>query len=376
MNRFIVFALVLLLCGVARAQQDRTITISSGGIQRSFDVHLPSAAPPAMLPVLLCYHGTGGTAQGMKSVTGFNVLADANNFIVVYPQAVKIGNDVQWNVYVDGMPGHAGVGVDDAPDDVLFTRDIIAYLATNFTVDVSRVYASGLSNGGFMCYALSMLAADDIAAIAPVAANMWADEQFLTDLITIGNVREIPVLHVHGTADATVEYPDKDGVPKDYEEYPLFVAGRTCNAVTYSAVMPVMNGVDKLVFCPPPVEVSLIRISGMGHTWSNGMYPTSSEIVDFFGLKNTTAVAQDATGDRQFTLSPNPARSTILVQLPSASLVQLVSSIGTIVSSAEYAGRFADILCSGLPGGLYFVRIQPLRGGEVLTKAVMVTGGR
>ncbi|MBL0174365.1 MAG: T9SS type A sorting domain-containing protein [Ignavibacteria bacterium] len=130
------------------------------------------------------------------------------------------------------------------------------------------------------------------------------------------------------------------------------------------------------MFCPPPVEVSLIRITGMGHSWSNGMYPTSSEIVEFFGLTNTTAVAQEASEDRQFTLSPNPARSTILVQLPSASRVQLVSSIGTIVSSAEYAGRFADIACSNLPGGLYFVRIQPLRGGEVLTKAVMVTGGR
>src|SRR5438105_1159926 len=131
------------------AQQDQRITTISGGIQRTFDIHLPSAAPKANLPVVLCYHGTGGTGASMKTVTGFNALADQNNFIVVYPQAVVIGGDIQWNVYVDDKPGHGGVGVADAPDDVQFTRDIITYLVTNFAVDSKRVFATGLSNGGF-----------------------------------------------------------------------------------------------------------------------------------------------------------------------------------------------------------------------------------
>src|SRR5947209_16927376 len=91
------------------AQQNSVHVITSGGRVRSFEVHLPSAAPAANLPVVICYHGTGGTAEAIAATTGFNAFADLDNFIVVYPQSEKIGNDDQWNVYVDNQPGHAGV---------------------------------------------------------------------------------------------------------------------------------------------------------------------------------------------------------------------------------------------------------------------------
>ncbi|MEP7234631.1 MAG: PHB depolymerase family esterase, partial [Ignavibacteriota bacterium] len=162
------------------AQQNRTITIVSSGVQRTFDVHLPSPNPPQNLPVLLCYHGSGGTSAGMASTSGFNSLADANNFIVVYPQSLLINNSVlEWNVYVDDKPGHGGAGDANAVDDILFTHDMIAKLGSDFSIDTKRIYASGLSNGAYMCYALSILASHEIAAIAPVAGSLWGEDIFL-----------------------------------------------------------------------------------------------------------------------------------------------------------------------------------------------------
>src|SRR5207249_1243156 len=99
------------------------------------------------------------------------------------------------------------------------------YLTATYSADGKRVFASGHSNGGFMCYALAMLASSDIKAIAPVSANLWGDDNFITNLQASGTVKPMPVMHVHGTADNVVDYPDPDNTPVDYKEYPLFVVG-------------------------------------------------------------------------------------------------------------------------------------------------------
>lgn len=347
------------------AQQDQTITITSGGMQRTIGIHLPTIPPPANLPVLLCYHGTGGTGAGMRGVTGFDALADQNTFIVVYPQGVTIGNDVQWNVYIDDQPGHGGVGVVDAPDDVQFTRDIITYLSITYNVDRARVYATGLSNGGFMCYALSLLAPNDVKAIAPVAASLWADNAYLTQLVSSGTVMPMPVMHIHGTADNVVDYPDPDNTPRDYEEYPLFIPSRACQAITYGQVVPVMTGVDKLVFCAPPVEVSLIRIQGMTHAWTNGAYPTSREIATFFGLSGATGeVAARAIGRRSL-LFPNPVDDVMHIDMEQDGRVEILSLPGQTVYSAEHEEGRVDIPCALLPPGMYMVRIVPTNGDDI-----------
>lgn len=354
------------------AQQDQTITISSGGIQRMFDIHLPALPVPADLPVVLCYHGTGGTGAGMRGVSDFDGLSDPNRFIVVYPQGVRIGNDVQWNVYVDDKPGHGGIDVADAPDDVQFTRDIIDYLATNYNVDRGRVYATGLSNGGFMCYALSMLAANEIKAIAPVAASLWADNGYLTQLVTSGTVMPIPVMHVHGTADNIVDYPDPDNVPKDYEEYPLFIPSRACGSVTYSQVVPIMSGVDKLVFCGPPTEVSLIRIQGMGHAWTNGAYPTSLEILKFFGLTGATGdVATDAN-QRTSRLALMDGDAAIRFRTETVARVEVSSLTGATVYSANHDAGIVSIPRDRFPSGLYFVRVYHAHGDPTVQGTVIL----
>jgi poly(3-hydroxybutyrate) depolymerase len=363
--------LLMTISGIA--QQDRTVTITSGGIQRSFILHLPSASPAGNLPLLLGYHGRGSSAEEMQYTSEFDALADQYNFITVYPQSLQIGGDIQWNVYVDDQPGHAGVpDPPAAPDDIRFTRDIIDYLASNFSIDRGRVYASGFSNGGFMCYALSMLASDAIRAIAPVAGNLWGDDKYVSQLVTSGTVKPIPVMHVHGTADDAVPYPDPDNTPKEYEEYPLFISSRDCNALTYSQVIPIMNGVDKLVFCPGPVEVSLVRIQGMGHAWTNGVYPTSREIVKFFGLDNGSVADVRQAREPQFSIAPNPASTSLRIELVERGMVQMVNSLGSIAYSAEHPAGPVTLPCNDLPAGIYSVRILPAKGGKVMTERVAV----
>lgn len=360
--------ILLLLAGAPLfAQQERTIGIVSGGIPRTFAIHLPSAAPPAALPLLLCYHGSGGTSSGMKSLTGFNALADQYGFCVIYPQGTRIKEDIQWNCYVDGAPGDDGLGVADAPDDVQFTRDMIDYMARTFATDTTRVYATGFSNGAYMCYALSMLASDAIKGIAPVAGDMWTDDAFLDQLLASGAATPMPVMHVHGTADNVVHYP----ALTQWGVYPLFVSARGCGAQTSSQTIPLMTSVDKLLFCPSPVEVCLIRIQGMGHAWSNGTYQTSRQIVTFFGLDRSASVAGAASRVRSLIVAPNPASNLLRIDVPERGRVELISPLGALLYAADHSAGAIQIPCAGMPCGIYLVRVLSDHG-DVMTEKVVV----
>jgi poly(3-hydroxybutyrate) depolymerase len=370
MKTLTLFAL-LLLSSAAFCQQDITISMLSGGIQRSFAVHLPMANPPANLPVLFCFHGTGGTSTGMAGTSGFNALADQNNFIAVYPQAVTVGADIQWNAYVDDQPGDAAVGDPNAPDDVLFTKDMINRLSTDYSIDRKRVYASGLSNGGFMCYALAMFAYKEIAAIAPVAGNLWGEDKFLQSISADPNITPIPDMHIHGTADNVVDYPDPDNTQKPYEEWPLFFAGRGCGGTTYTDVVPIMANVDKLVFCPPPVEVSLIRIKGMGHAWSDGVYPTSREIVKFFNLKQGSSGVGAQEKVEEVHLQSSVVDISLRVTLDNSSTLQIFNTLGEIIYQQKREAGQVEIPTKAFGAGIYMLRIASVSGAGNSQKIIV-----
>lgn len=367
--------MVLVVCSsvAAIAQQEQTVTIASEGVERTFLLHLPSAAPEAGLPLLLCYHGAGGASEIIEYVTGFSDLADKYNFVVAYPQAVRINSVVQWNAYVDDKPGHGGVHADDAPDDVMFTHAVIDYIAEHYAIDKQRVYATGLSSGGFMSYGLALMSPGTVQAIAPVAANVWGDDAYITKLAIAGEVPVIPIMHTHGTDDPTIGYIDKDDQPGDYQEYPLFLFSRSCGVHTYTAVEPIMENVDRLVFCNEPKPVWLIRIRGMEHSWSDDKYPTSLAIVQFFGLASAPTQVAEREPESGYDIAPNPVDDVLRITAPSAATVSIYTITGQEVYRTTTGSGTAEISCATLIPGAYTVYIQT---GERTTTRLVVVGTR
>ena len=84
------------------------------------------------------------------------------------------------------------------PNDVEFISRLLDDLASVVNVDPLRVYATGMSNGGMMCYRLAAELSGRIAAVAPVAGTMAISEA--------KPQRSVPVLHFHGTADRIVPF--------------------------------------------------------------------------------------------------------------------------------------------------------------------------
>jgi len=168
------------------AAADEKHSIVVGRLTRNYLLHVPeelSSGKPA--PLVLVFHGGGGHDWNMPGFTHFDDLADDKGFIVAYPDAIN-GN---WN---DGR----GIST---TDDVGFTRALIDDVARSHPIDLHRIYATGISNGGFISNRLACDLTDKIAAIASVAATMPRPLD-----ANCKASRPISVLYIHGTDDPLV----------------------------------------------------------------------------------------------------------------------------------------------------------------------------
>ena len=86
-------------------------------------------------------------------------------FIAVYPDGWK-GN---WN---DGRNAPSIASHREGVDDVKFVLTIVEYLASRYDIDRSRIFATGVSNGGIFCHYLADKASDLFAGIAPIIGGM------------------------------------------------------------------------------------------------------------------------------------------------------------------------------------------------------------
>ena len=128
----------------------QTVTLTVDGVDRRALVHLPPAYDGKVaLPVVLMFHGNGGTAESVVKETGWVAKSDAAGFIVVFPEATrpdmtqppKFGrNNPAWN---DGSGRfHAG---ERNITDVAFIAALLDHIEAKFDVDKRRVFATGFN---------------------------------------------------------------------------------------------------------------------------------------------------------------------------------------------------------------------------------------
>ncbi|MGQ0636260.1 MAG: extracellular catalytic domain type 1 short-chain-length polyhydroxyalkanoate depolymerase [Planctomycetaceae bacterium] len=249
---------------------DHTVQLSVDERPRSYRVHVPpqyDARRP--LPVVLVYHGSTMNARMMAGLTGLNDKADEAEFIAVYLNGTGAHKQfLTFNGGEDLAPAPPG----GRPDDVKFTAQLLDDLAMRANVDAKRVYATGISCGGMMCYRLAVELPGRIAAIASVAGPMPVE------LSNPG--RPMPVLHFHGTADQVVPFggPDET-IPETVqfrsvaETMRLWARTNGCASEPESTDLPDLardgTTVRRLTWGAgrENAQVVLYAIEGGGHTW-------------------------------------------------------------------------------------------------------------
>ena len=166
-------------CSEPLTPGDHRRTLSFAGETRIYDVHIPPGYDQSTpVPLVLDFHGwqLNGTIQA--GVSGWRSLADSEGFIVAHPlglfgrpEAPEV--DTSWaGPSFNGGPLCCGAAFVTGTDDVGFARAIVQAVSAEANIDRARVYATGLSNGGYMSHRLACEAADVFAAVAPVAARI------------------------------------------------------------------------------------------------------------------------------------------------------------------------------------------------------------
>lgn len=243
-------------------------TIAHDGLQREYVLYIPASYTGAEpVPLVFNFHGYTGTAATHMERGDFRALADAAGFIVVHPQgAPDIDGRTHWNVV-----GH-GPGSD--VDDVGFTMALLDELAADYSIDLARVYATGMSNGGFMSYLLACEMNEQFAAVASVAATM------ANALMDGANPPgPIAVMEIHGTADGLVPYDGTADLGSIDEVLQYWVGHNSCDPAPTTTALPDLNTsdgstVEYIVYGQGDsgVTVEHYRVIGGGHTWPGSEY--------------------------------------------------------------------------------------------------------
>ena len=264
------------------------VSIDSGGLPRTAIVHLPPSYDPAAgTMVVLNFHGFSSTALQQGLLSDMSETADERGFIAVYPYGVANS----WNA------GQCcGTAWTDSVDDVAYTDALLDELEARYCVDPSRIYATGMSNGGFFAHRLACELSERIAAIAPVAGTLGVDDCSPT--------RQVPVMHFHGTEDPLVPY--EGGLPLtgwnvqgdlDFTSVDETIDfWRDANGCSASASDHFLQGDSTCIaWSSGGDDAAVVRcvVDGGGHTWPGGLpipflgktttdMDASALMVDFF----------------------------------------------------------------------------------------------
>jgi polyhydroxybutyrate depolymerase len=264
-------------------------------LPRTYHVHVPPDEFGSPRWLLLVFHGGGGRGSGMNWLTHFNSIADRDRFVAAYPDG--------WKRHWANSGEFPSDGV-ERPDDLQFLSKLIEKLVTSHNLELSKVFAAGISNGGFFAQRLALENPKKVKAIATVAATM---PEPLSKVKSIDH--PVPVMIIHGTDDPLV--PFEGGNVRAGARGPILSARNTaskwaelngCNANPEVTDLPNIIEdsthvrVERYSRCKDNAEVLLYVIEGGGHTWPGGpqYFPegiigktthnlnASEEIVDFF----------------------------------------------------------------------------------------------
>jgi len=247
---------------------------------RSYSIYVPSTwQTNVSSPLLIALHGLSGWDLQLMDNTGFNNLAEANNFIVVYPNGTgeKLGDRGirSWNGGKVGWctSGNCPPSQISKIDDVGYISKLIDDVSNRYLIDSKRVYLTGHSNGSQLTQRLACQLSNKITAVAVVAGHLALD--------TCNPDSPVSLLQIYGTEDTL--NPENGGTAKisfgiysyAFNSEPVMksvqkiAAANGCSA-NYTENNNFLNK-DLTIYtwpgCKSGVVVSSMKILGASHAW-------------------------------------------------------------------------------------------------------------
>lgn len=362
----LILVLFLLLSAQLFAGTTVEMDMNYQNTNRHFIVYLPTGYTPGEhLPVVFNLHGYGSNASQQIYYSKMYITADSNHFALVAPD----GLNNSWN---SGFtPPY-----NSSPDDVGFISKIIDTLYQLYSIDLTRVYSCGMSNGGYQSYRLACDLENRIAAIASVTGT--------TSTLTAYNCalsRKVPILEIHGTADPLVEYEGSTGYYGVEENISFWLGKNQCSMVNDTVFVPDVNTSDSSTVqqiryrtCGSGSEVWFYKIIGGGHSWpsapinyiygpTNRDFDASQAIWDFFNkfTLNGAVGVEELHEAVDVQVYPNPVGDRLEISLQQADLENMQLEIFDLTGRAMFtqtvSGVHEVLAVNNVSKGVYLLRV-------------------
>jgi len=243
----------MLILGLLACTQKQTF--SHDDMEREYFLYLPEALPDAA-PLVFFLHGYGGRARAY-SWLGMKQQADENGFAVVFPQgSLDQAGASHWNAQLD---------ISDT-DDVGFLTALADDLQQQHDLDPERTYTSGISNGGFMSYALVCQAPEVFRAAGSIIGTMSGETWQTCPAVPA------PILQVSGSDDDIVPIDGSmdpeggwGGAPEMTTIMEHWVSVNGCTDTVSIDVGDENTTGTQHTDCDSGAEVRYFEVEGMGH---------------------------------------------------------------------------------------------------------------
>lgn len=261
-------------CGTQQTPGNDERTITSDGQERTYRINIPrdyDASTPR--PLVLGFHGNGSDGAEFQNYTGLPALPA----ITVFPDGAPADGKRSWQ----GAPYASGA------DDVAFVSDLLDSVESEHCIDLNRVYATGKSNGGGMVSVLACHLRDRFSAFAPVAGAYYPQSTEGCEHST-----PTPVLAIHGTGDATMQY---EGGHRQGEDYPgvrdwlqPWADAAGCTAPRERKVGRKGEDVTRTHWKRCAAGVELYSVGDGGHVWPGEVaYSGGGYVTEHFSATDT-----------------------------------------------------------------------------------------
>ena len=279
MKKILILIIIIPLVGLSQ----ENFTFIHNGIERDYIIYSPDNLKDGA-PLVFVGHGYGGNAQEMMNSCEMNSLADNEGFMVCYPEGTIDNNGNHfWNI---GYNFHQNVTI----DDVGYLVDLANFLQENYSLSSSHTFATGMSNGGELCYLLACEASTTFRAVASVAGGIWYN---YLDQNPCQPKMPIPVFIKHGTNDNVTYYEGdiNDTYWGPYLSVDSVLSIHISNLMLDNVAIDTLENINnnqrvtiryKYSSDANYKEVWLYKYLNGGHSWNSDDYSIEEEIWGFF----------------------------------------------------------------------------------------------
>lgn len=260
---------------------DYVRSLEHDGLTRTYRIHIPARYQASRAaPLVIAFHGGGGDMDYMAKDNYYGLISksEAEGFIVVFPNGYskfRSGKFATWNA-----GACCATARDQQVDDVGFVRKLVARVTRELNINRSKIFATGMSNGGMMSYRLACEMSDTFAAIAAVAGT--------DNTLDCQPRQPVSILHIHARNDDRVLF--NGGAGKKFRDeskvtdfvsvdasIAKWVALNKCPAQPERVLETPGAFCERYSTCRGKTEVQLCVTETGGHSWPGGKKPRADE---------------------------------------------------------------------------------------------------